>query len=196
MCWTFRLATKLHLQNKLSAVMGLSSCSFLWFQRGTGPSDGKNKHCGKEVLGEMVSENQAGKLEAFRWGGEGWEWVRGCQPSWSPRPRWFHTFLLSPGTSLPEHCIVFTDTLKGKEVGVQIHCLAVNPGRCHIQQMQDTLLDQRSRLFFCLSCACQKCCRDERLWQFCNAEQKPCKEAIQLHQLSLYYFGWYLKKTE
>lgn len=102
MCWTFHLATKLHLQNKLLAVMGLSSCSFLWFQHGWAPSDDKNKQCRKEVLGEMVSENQAGKLEAFlRWGEKGWKWVRDCQPSSLPRSRWFHTSLLSPGTCSP-----------------------------------------------------------------------------------------------
>lgn len=42
------------------------------------------------------------------------------------------------GLVLPVYFIMSTDTLKGREVWVKIQCLAVKPGRCHIQRVQDT----------------------------------------------------------
>lgn len=56
------------------------------------------------------------------------------------------------GLALPQYSILFTDTLKGREVWVKIHSLAVKPGRYHIQWVQDTLLDQGSRLLLPLQC--------------------------------------------
>lgn len=152
MSWTFHLATKLHLQNKLLAVMGLSSCSLLWFQRGQGPRDDKNEQCGKEVLGEMVSENQGGKLEALRWGEKGWKWVRDCQPSSPPRSRWSHTSLLSPETCSPTALHHVHWHPERQRSLVKIHCLAVKRGRCHVQLVQDAPLDQGPRLFLPLQC--------------------------------------------
>lgn len=184
MCWTFHLATKLHLQNKLLAVMGLSSCSFLWFQHGWGPSDDKNEQCRKEVQGEMVSENQAGKLEAFlKWGEKGWEWVRDCQPSSPPRSRWFHTSLLSPGTCSPtvQHPVHWhperqrslgENSLFGCETWKMSHSVSAghSPGS-GIQASFASPVHARG------AAGMRGSDRSP-----CNAEQKLYKEVIQLHQ--------------
>lgn len=94
-----------------------------------------------------------------------------CQPSSPLRSRWFHASLWSPGACPPTtlHLAPHTDTLKGIEVLVKSHQLGLIL-RCHLQRVQDTPRDQG---FFCLSNACQQCCRDERLWQLRVSEGQP-----------------------
>lgn len=195
MCWTFHLANKLHLQNKLLAVMGLSSCSFLWFQHGWGPRDDKNEQCGKEVLGEMVSENQAGKLEALRWREKGWEWVRDCQPSSPPRSRWFHTSPLSPGTCSPTALHHVHWHHERQRSLVKIHYLAVKYGRCHIQWVQDILLDQGPRLFLPLQCMPEALQGWETLTGTPEMQNRNCARrwSSSIHPFILFWM--YLKKT-
>lgn len=102
--------------------------------------------------------------------------------------------LCPQGLALPQHCIMFTDTMKGREVWWKFTIWLWNMEDVTISECR-TFFWIRDPGFFCLSSACQKRCRDERLWQ----EPQKCRtEAMQggdpAPSTPLYYFGCIWRK--